>query len=151
MTMATTQVEGTPADGLAKVRALLAAGGQPPIGETLGFALVEVELGRVVFEGTPGRHVYNPLGIVHGGYAATLLDSACGIATASRMAAGESFTTLEIKVAYHRAMTEHTGPVRAEGIVTSMGRRVAYADAKLTDSSGKLLASATSTLLVMAA
>lgn len=141
--------ENAQLDGLARVRSLLAAGGKPPIGETLDFALVEVEMGRAVFEGSPGRHVYNPMGVVHGGYAATLLDSACGIATASRLAAGESFTTLEIKVAYHKAMTEHTGPVRAEAVVTSKGRRVAYADAKLTDADGRLLASATSTLLVM--
>ncbi len=146
-----TKAEDAQVDGLARVRALLAAGGKPPMGETLDFALVEVELGRAVFEGSPGRHVYNPMGVVHGGYAATLLDSACGIATASRLAAGETFTTLEIKVAYHRAMTEHTGPVRAEAIVKNMGRRVAYADAKLTDADGRLLASATSTLLVMLA
>lgn len=146
-----TKTEDAQVDGLARVRALLAAGGKPPMGETLDFALVEVELGRAVFEGSPGRHVYNPMGVVHGGYAATLLDSACGIATASRLAAGETFTTLEIKVAYHKAMTEHTGPVRAEAIVKNMGRRVAYADAKLTDADGRLLASATSTLLVMSA
>ena len=146
-----TKAEDAQVDGLTRVRALLAAGGKPPMGETLDFALVEVELGRAVFQGTPGRHVYNPMGVVHGGYAATLLDSACGIATASRLAAGETFTTLEIKVAYHRAMTEHTGPVRAEAIVKNMGRRVAYADAKLTDADGRLLASATSTLLVMLA
>lgn len=146
-----TKTEDAQVDGLARVRALLAAGGKPPMGETLDFALVEVELGRAVFEGSPGRHVYNPMGVVHGGYAATLLDSACGIATASRLAAGETFTTLEIKVAYHKAMTEHTGPVRAEAVVKNMGRRVAYADAKLTDADGRLLASATSTLLVMSA
>ncbi len=146
-----TKAENAPVDGLARVRALLAAGGKPPMGETLDFALVEVELGRAVFEGSPGRHVYNPMGVVHGGYAATLLDSACGIATASRLAAGETFTTLEIKVAYHKAMTEHTGPVRAEAVVKNMGRRVAYVDAKLTDADGRLLASATSTLLVMSA
>lgn len=136
-------------DGLARVRALLAAGGQPPIGETLDFALVEVDFGRAVFEGVPGRYAYNPMGTVHGGYAATLLDSACGIATASRLAHDQGFTTLELKVAYHKAMTERTGKVRAEGIVISMGRRVAYADARLTDAEGTLLASATSTLLVM--
>lgn len=136
--------------GLTRVRALLAAGGRPPIGETLAFELVEVDFGRAVFEGVPGRHAYNPMGTVHGGYAATLLDSACGIATASRLAAGEAFTTLELKVAYHKAMTERTGKVRAEGVVVSMGRRVAYAEARLVDESGKLLASATSTLLVMA-
>ncbi len=138
-------------DGLSRVQALLAAGGRPPIGETLDFSLVEVELGRAVFAGVPGHHAYNPMGIVHGGYAATLLDSACGIATASKLAAGENFTTLELKVAYHKAMTDKTGPVRAEAAVVSMGRRVAYAEAKLTDAGGKLLASATSTLLVIAA
>jgi uncharacterized protein (TIGR00369 family) len=138
-------------DGLARVRALLAAGGRPPIGETLDFALVEVDLGRAVFEGVPGRHAYNPMGTVHGGYAATLLDSACGIATASRLAHDQSFTTLELKVAYHKAMTERTGKVRAEGIVISMGRRVAFVEARLTDAEGTLLASATSTLLVMSA
>lgn len=137
-------------DGLSRVRDLLAAGGKPPIGRTLDFALVEVDFGRAVFEGVPGRHAYNPMGTIHGGYAATLLDSACGIATASRLAAGEGFTTLELKVAYHKAMTDQTGKVRAEGVVVSMGRRVAYAEAKLLDREGKLLASATSTLLVIA-
>ena len=139
----------TDLDGLARVRALLAAGGRPPIGDTLEFELVEVDLGRAVFEGVPGRHAYNPMGTVHGGYAATLLDSACGIATASRLEAGQGFTTLELKVAYHKAMTDRTGKVRAEGVVISMGRRVAYAEAKLVDREGRLLASATSTLLVI--
>lgn len=136
-------------DGLTRVRALLAAGGRPPIGETLDFALVEVEYGRAVFEGVPGRHAYNPMGVIHGGYAATLLDSACGIAVASRLTHDQSFTTLELKVAYHKAMTEETGIVRAEAVVISMGRKVAYVEAKLTDAGGRLMASATSTLLVM--
>jgi uncharacterized protein (TIGR00369 family) len=135
--------------GLEHVRMLLATGGQPPIGRTLDFALVEVDEGRAVFEGVPGEHAYNPMGQIHGGYAATLLDSACGIATFSRLAPGQSFTTLELKVAYHRAMSADTGPVRAEGIVTVFGRRIAYAEARLTDASGRLLASATSTLMVL--
>lgn len=135
--------------GLTRVRAMIAAGGKPPIGETMQFALIEADLGRAVFEGVPGPHVYNPMGIVHGGYAATLLDSACGIATATRLAAEQSFTTLELKVAYHKAMTGSTGPVRAEGTVVSMGRRVAFAEGRLTDAAGALLATATSTLLVM--
>ena len=133
--------------GLEKVRALLAAGGRPPIGERLEFSLVEVDLGRAVFEGVPGRFAYNPMGIVHGGYAATLLDSACGIATASRLDPGERFTTLELKVAYHRSMDELTGTVRAEGNVVTFGKRIAYCEAKLTDAKGRLIASATSTLL----
>ena len=137
-------------DGLAKIRAMLTAGKQPPIGDTLQFALVEVDFGRAVFEGVPGRHAYNPMGTVHGGYAATLLDSACGIATATRLMHDQGFTTLELKVAYHKAMTEKTGKVRAEGAVITMGRRVAFAEARLTDAGGALLASATSTLLVTA-
>lgn len=136
-------------NGLEQVQALLAAGKQPPIGETLAFSLVEVDRGRAVFEGTPDGRAYNPLGTVHGGYAATLLDSACGIATHSALAEGQSYTTLELKIAYHRAMTADTGTVRAEGSVLSIGRRVAFAEAKLTDAAGRLMASATSTLLVI--
>lgn len=137
--------------GLEQLRAMLARGsaGQPAIGHTLDFALIEVEEGRAVFAGNPDGRTYNPLGTVHGGYTATLLDSACGIAVHSRLAEGQSYTTLELKTAYHRAMTSDTGPVRAEGVVTSFGRRVAFAEAKLTDANGRLLASATSTLLVI--
>lgn len=135
--------------GLESVRAMLAQGDQPPIGRTLDFRLVEADEGRAVFAGDPGPETYNPMGTVHGGYAATLLDSACGIATATRLEAGQSMTTLELKVAYHRAMTVDTGPVRAEGVVLSIGRRVAFVEAKLTDAQGRLLASATSTLLVL--
>ena len=135
--------------GLERARAMLAAGGRPPIGETLDFSLVEVDEGRAAFAGDPGTNTYTPMGTVHGGYAATLLDSACGFATLSRLAPGQSFTTLELKVAYHRAMTADTGPIRAEAVITSFGRRIAYAEAKLTDASGRLLASATSTLMVL--
>ncbi|WP_267381359.1 MULTISPECIES: PaaI family thioesterase [unclassified Sphingomonas] len=135
-------------DGLAQLRAMQASGRQPPIGETLGFVLAEVELGRAVFEGEPGRSVYNPIGSVHGGYAATLLDSACGIAVHSRLAVGQGYTTLELKVAYHRGLSDRSGRVRAEGVVVTMGRRVAFAEAKLFDGEGRLCASATSTLLV---
>lgn len=81
-------------------------------------------------------------------YAATLLDSACGCAAHSRLAAHQGYTTLELKVAYHRPMTASTGPVRAEGRVLSIGRRAAFAEATITDAAGKLYASATSTLLV---
>ncbi|MDT8759795.1 PaaI family thioesterase [Sphingomonas psychrotolerans] len=137
-------------NGLEQVQALLAAGKQPPIGETLAFSLVEVAKGHAVFEGIPDRRAYNPLGTVHGGYAATLLDSACGIAAHTALEAGQSYTTLELKVAYHRAMTVDTGLVRATGSVLSIGRRAAFAEARLVDANGRLLASATSTLLVIA-
>jgi uncharacterized protein (TIGR00369 family) len=137
------------ATGLEQLRALLASGAQPSIGVTLQFSAVEFEDGFAAFEGVPGQHAYNPIGTVHGGYAATLLDSACGCAVHSKLAAGQAYTTLELKVAYHRAMTRETGLVRAEGRVLSFGRRAAFAEARLTDSAGRLLASATSTLLVM--
>jgi uncharacterized protein (TIGR00369 family) len=137
-------------DGLQQVRDLLARGAQPPIGRTLDFSLVEVERGRAVFEGTPdGRH-YNPMGGVHGGYAATLLDSACGIAVHSMLKPDQGFTTLELKVSYLRGMNDMTGPVRAEGRVVNIGRRVAFAEADIRDAEGRLMATATSTLLVLA-
>lgn len=134
--------------GLDQLRALIKAGRRPPIGETMDFTLVEVEAGRAVFAGTPGPQVYNPLGSIHGGFAATLLDSACGCAVHSRLDAAQAYTTLELKIAYHKAMTDKTGLVRAEGTILSIGRRVAFAEAKLTDQDGKLYASATSTLLI---
>jgi uncharacterized protein (TIGR00369 family) len=135
-------------DGLAQLKAMIAGIGGPPIAETLGFRLVDVEPGFAVFEGEPGRPVYNPIGSVHGGYAATLLDSACGCAAHSRLDPGQGYTTLELKVAYHRALTEMSGRVRAEGRLLSFGRRAAFAEAKLTDAAGRLCASATSTLLI---
>jgi uncharacterized protein (TIGR00369 family) len=134
--------------GFEQMREMLRRGGVAPIGEVLEFALVGVEDGRAVFEGTPGARAYNPLGSVHGGYAATLLDSACGCAVHTRLSATQGYTTLELKVAYHRPITIETGKVRAEGQVLSFGRRAAFAEARLTDVNGKLYASATSTLLV---
>lgn len=135
-------------DGYQQLRALLTGGLKAPIGETLGFKLVEVERGQVVFEGTPDRSVYNPLGAVHGGYAATLLDSACGIAVHSTLGPGRGHTTLELKVCYMRGLSDGSGTVRATGRVVSSGRRVAFAEATLHDGEGRLCATATSTLLV---
>jgi uncharacterized protein (TIGR00369 family) len=135
--------------GLEQLRALLASGRQPSIGVTLQFSAVAFEDGFAAFEGVPGQHAYNPIGTVHGGYAATLLDSACGCAVHSKLAADQGYTTLELKVSYHKAMTRETGLVRAEGRVLSFGRRAAFAEAKLTNAAGRLLASATSTLLII--
>ena len=135
--------------GLEQLQALMRSGRRPGIADALDFDLVEVEPGRAVFEGTAGEHAYNPIGMVHGGYAATLLDSACGCAVHASLRAGQSYTTLELKVAYHKAVTSQTGRLRAEGRVLTMGRRVAFAEAKLIDGSGRLYASATSTLLVI--
>ncbi|WP_447725947.1 PaaI family thioesterase [Sphingomonas koreensis] len=135
-------------DGHDQLAALMNANIHPPIGETLEFALIELERGRVVFEGSPTRKVFNPIGSVHGGYAATLLDSACGCAVHSSLPAGQGYTTLELKVAYHRALSDQSGPVRAEGKLVTLGRRVAFSEARLVDAQGRLCASATSTLLV---
>ena len=142
------EIGGGDLDGLSQLRALMASGRKPGILVALDFEFVEVEAGRAVFAATPGEHGFNPLGTVHGGYAATLLDSACGCAVHSRLKASQAYTTLELKVAYHKPITKDTGLLRAEGRVLSFGRRAAFAEAKLTDASGRLYASATSTLLV---
>lgn len=134
--------------GLETLRKLIASKRRPPIAVTLDFDLVEVEEGRAVFVGTPGPHAFNPIGGIHGGYAATLLDSACGCAVHASLGPEQAYTTLDLKVAYHRALTAQTGPVRAEGKVISIGRRVAFAEGRIVDSDGKLYASSTSTLLV---
>lgn len=143
------QEAGPGLSGLEQLRALMDSGRNAGIGATLDFRLVEIEEGRAVFEGAPGLSVYNPIGTVHGGYAAALLDSACGCAVHAKLAPGQSFTTLELKVAYHRPMTARTGTVRAVGTVISFGRRAAFTEARLTDAEGRLLASATSSLLVI--
>jgi uncharacterized protein (TIGR00369 family) len=108
---------------------------QPPISALIGFAFETVEPGRVVMVLEPGEHHYNPLGIVHGGVAATLLDSVVGCAVHSTLPAGTGFTTLEIKINYLRAMTEATGTVRAEG--------------RIVDEAGRLYATASTTCLIL--
>jgi uncharacterized protein (TIGR00369 family) len=139
---------GAGLDGLGQMRALLTSGRKPGIMISLQFDLVQVDLGLAVFEGTPGEHAYNPIGTVHGGYAGALLDSACGCAVHTRLSAAQAYTTLELKVAYHKAITRETGRLRAEGRVVSLGRRAAFSEGTLKDAEGKLYASATSTLLV---
>jgi uncharacterized protein (TIGR00369 family) len=135
--------------GLEQLRALIASGKRPGIAVSLDFTLSEVGDGTAVFTGTPGHHAYNPIGMVHGGYAATLLDSACGCAVHTKLSATQMYTTLELKVAYHKAITDTTGLLRSEGRVLTFGRRVAFAEGKLIDAAGKLYASATSTLLII--
>jgi uncharacterized protein (TIGR00369 family) len=120
----------------------------PPIMELIGFQLIEVEKARAVFEGTPALRHYNPIGAVHGGYAATLLDSCMGCAVHTTLPKGVGYTTLEFKVGFVRPITADTGRVRAEGKVISSGRRVATAEGRLTDAGGRLLAHATTTCLV---
>src|ERR1700744_5542194 len=135
--------------GLEQLRAIFAGEtNYEGIIKTLGLRPVSAEDGLVVFEGSPTQAVYNPIGSVHGGYAATLLDTVTGCAVHSRLKAGQGYTTLELKIAYHKAMTDKSGPVRAEGRVISLGRRAAFAEGRLVDKDGKLCASATTTCLV---
>jgi uncharacterized protein (TIGR00369 family) len=123
----------------------------PPIAAALKFELVEVEQGRAVFEGTPDFGFYNPIGSVHGGYAATLLDSCMGCAVHTALPAGQAYTTLEFKINYVRGMTDQTGRVRAEGRVIHPGNRAATAEGHLYDARGKLLAHGTTTCLIFPA
>jgi uncharacterized protein (TIGR00369 family) len=135
--------------GLDEVRTLIdGTSDYRGIAQLMGVKPVLAEEGHVVFEGRPTKDVYNPIGTVHGGYAATLLDSAMGCAVHTRIKAGQGYTTLELKVAYHRALTDQSGPVCAEGRVISFGRRAAFAEGQLFDKDGKLCASATTTCLV---
>jgi uncharacterized protein (TIGR00369 family) len=142
-------VNATIPDGMTRAKGLLERSRPAPMEDTLGIALVEIGEGSAAFAGTPAPHILNPMGIAHGGYAASLLDSACGIAVLTTLAEGQRFSTLELKVAYHKAITPETGPVRAEGSVLTRGRRIAYSEARLVDSKGHLLASATSTLMIL--
>jgi uncharacterized protein (TIGR00369 family) len=120
----------------------------PPIAQTLGFELVHVEQGKAVFEGMPEFRHYNPIGTVHGGVAATLLDSCMSCAVQTTIEAGLGYTTLEIKVNMVRPITEKTGPVRAEGRSLHTGRRSATAEGKILDAAGTLLAHGTTTCIV---
>lgn len=121
----------------------------PPIGQLMNFRLTEVDYGRAVFTGLPAVDVYNLMDTVHGGFAATLLDSALACAVLSTVDAQSSFTTLELKINYARPMTEETGEVRAEGKLIQAGRRVGTAEGRLTDAAGKLLAFGTTTCLIL--
>ena len=120
----------------------------PPICKALSFRLTEVEKGRVAFSYEPLFDHYNPLGSVHGGVAATLLDSVMGCCIHTTLKAGTGYTTVEIKINYVRAMTDKTGPVQAEGKVINVGSRIATSEGRLTDASGKLLAHGTTTCLI---
>jgi uncharacterized protein (TIGR00369 family) len=120
-----------------------------PVAAHLGFTLAEIDDGRVVFELVPGKHHENPMGTIHGGVLATLLDSATGAAVHSKLPEKAAYTSLEIKVSFHRAVTARTGKLRAEGRVVTFGSRVACAEAAIRDEAGTLYASATSTCLIL--
>jgi uncharacterized protein (TIGR00369 family) len=119
-----------------------------PITKELGMRIVVVEKGRVVWESVPEYRFYNPLNSVHGGYLATLLDSAMACAVHSTLEAGNGYTTIEFKITFLRPVTDKTGPVRADGRIISVGKRVGAAEGSLLDGQGKVLAHATTSCLI---
>jgi len=122
----------------------------PPMAVLMGFELDAVEHGRAVFAVTPEEFHYNPIGVVHGGLAATLIDSATGCAVHSTLERGVAYTSLEVKVNFARPITRETGRVVCEGTVVHRGRTIATAEARLTaEATGKLLAHGTATCLLM--
>ena len=136
-------------DGLAQMQAMMRGElPAPPIAKTLDFLVVEVEHGRAVFQGTPGVAHLNPLGTVHGGWFATLLDSALGCCIHAALPRGKGYTTLELKVNMIRALTPKVPRVRAIGQVIHLGGQTATADARLVGPDGKLYAHASTTCLV---
>ena len=120
----------------------------PPIMQTIEPFDYAAGPGVITFHSIPGFRHYNPIGSVHGSYAAALLDSAMGMAVHSMLPAGTGYTTLEFKISFIRGMTEDTGPVRSEGRTLHVGRRAATAEGRITDAKGRLLAHATTTCLV---
>lgn len=136
--------------GLDFLRALLTGEiPPPPIARLMNFGITEVDEGRAVFEGDPAEYLYNPIGVVHGGLALTLLDSALGCAVQSALPLGAGYTTLETKVNLTRAVTGATGRLRCEGKVVHLGRSTATAEGRLTDADGKLYAHGTTTCLII--
>ncbi len=119
-----------------------------PMAQLMGITLVDATAGGAVFTATPGEYHYNPAGVAHGGFAATLLDSAMGCAAYTTMPAGVNYTTVELKVSLMRPMTVATGEVRATGRVLHRGRRTIVADGRIEDAAGRLIAHGTTTLLV---
>lgn len=142
--------QGKALSGLDHLRAIMS--GQlppPPIAAHFDFGLVAVGPGDVTFVCTPDESAYNPIGLVHGGLVCTLLDSVTGCAVQSTLPAGVGYTSIEIKVSYLRPVHGHTGELRARGWVTKPGRRVAFAEGDVRDSDGKVVATASSTCLIM--
>ncbi|WP_328723438.1 PaaI family thioesterase [Streptomyces sp. NBC_00247] len=138
------------ASGLEILRDLVAGRlPSPPISRMMGFRITEVDAGRVVFTLEPGEEHYNPIGSVHGGVYATLLDSAAGCAVHSVLPAGVGYTSLDLNVRFLRTITADTGTVRAVGTVLKSGRTTCLAQAELFDGADRLIAHATSTCLVV--
>jgi uncharacterized protein (TIGR00369 family) len=121
----------------------------PPIAALMGFHPVEVGEGYVVFEGTPDESVYNPIGMVHGGYVCTLADTVAACAVHTTLPAGVGYTSIDLNVSYTRRITSESGTLRAVGTIVKPGRRVAFCKAEILDEAGKVVATATSSCLIM--
>jgi uncharacterized protein (TIGR00369 family) len=144
--------EATSVDGIDFLRAMLDQRyPAPPIAQSMGFILTEIEPGRAVFEGTPTAAFFNPLGTIHGGWTATILDSALGCCVHSLIKKGQGYTTVEMKVNYVRALMPETGLVRCEGKVIHAGNRIATSEARLMDGKGRLIAHGTETCMIFEA
>lgn len=144
--------QATAQDGIDFLRDMLAGRHPaPPIARTMGFILAEVEPGRAVFEGTPTADFYNPLATIHGGWHATILDSALGCSVHTLIKAGQGYTTVEMKVNYVRALQPDAGLLRCEGKVIHAGSRIATSEARLIDAKGRLIAHGTETCMIFEA
>jgi uncharacterized protein (TIGR00369 family) len=120
-----------------------------PIAQLMRFRPIELEVGRVVFAADPDESVYNPIGVVHGGYVATLADTVAACAVHSTLDAGQGYTSIDLNLRYLRPVTHESGTLIATGTILKPGRRVAVAEAEIVDGAGKLVASATSSCLVI--
>lgn len=134
--------------GLEFLQALIDRDLHPSYAELVGFRLVEVGEGYAIFDGLPGEQHYNPQGVVHGGFAASILDSAMGCAIHTVLPRAARYGTVDLKINYVRPITASTGSVRAEGRIVHPGRRVPTADGRLMDASGRLLAHGTTTCMI---
>lgn len=123
----------------------------PPIGSLMDFIPIEWSAGLFVFQGTPDSRHYNPLGTVHGGYAATLLDSCMGCAIHTQLKKGQGYTTLDLRISYVRALNSASGPVRAEGKIVHLGRSTALAQGRIYDVDGRLYATGSTTCMILEA
>lgn len=144
-----TRDAGATMSGLDLLRAIVAGTlPVPPMATLMSFRFTEIERGYVVAEATPREDQYNPNGSVHGGFAATILDSVMGCAVHTHLAAGVGYTTLDININYVRGITIETGPLRAEGRTIHVGRRIATAEGRLMDATGRIYAHGTTTCMI---
>ena len=145
-----TAARGREMSGLEFLEAIRSGGvPPPPIAVLLGFTIVELAEGRVTFALVPGEMHYNPIGVVHGGVAAALLDTAMGCAVQSKLPRGRAYTTLDIQVRYLRPLTKSTGRVLCTGVAVHAGGKTATAEGRLVDEAGKLYATGTTSCLLI--